>query len=511
MNGKKLPMAQDDPLKSASIPFPLRISVVFLVLGVMLFFFWPRNHTQGIVPFGVEKFVPQEDLMTIPESERPLDFAVIGVDVDSLNYFLLPNIKPSSALPAARYQQVREQLYWLNFELCHGRILNAFPSQTKLYVALPDPKRVKEASGKEQQYFLDYLTLRCKWTADQIKDRIHFFKSPTPLIWAQDIGKILGRDEKGRWVIFRGSQDIPLYRQAVVDLCAAYPEHFAYRDLPGGVSAEGGDEDLARTPDGKQVLILGRHRALKLMNIPMTPSTAPGLNQGQLLQDENVFSKAFDGMPVCLLPAGALVNPRLGNDELFHLDMSTAVVGMAREAQAFVPTYLPNPVDRLSGQPLDPDFVKSVQGELDLIASELTGMGYKVDRLPFGDHPVRSPANMVRFYDPEKGKCEVMLAKYPVHINEGQPGSITPQEALKRILALLQTASQVWQDKPGEVQYQALMDAFAKVWADMDDTDKEPNPLFDQWVKTFNQAGIDVIPVSDYAWGAGGLHCQVLR
>jgi hypothetical protein len=259
------------------------------------------------------------------------------------------------------------------------------------------------------------------------------------------------------------------------------------------------------------MFILGRHRALKFMNSTSTASTAPSMSRDQLLQDEKVFSKAFVGLPVCFLPAGALLNPSLGNDELFHLDMSTAVVGMARKAQAFVPTYLPNPVDRMSGQPLDTDFVKSVQGELDLIASELEALGYKVDRLPFGDHPVRSPANMVRFYDPEKGKCEVFLAKYPVHMDEGKPGSITPQEEVKEKLTLLQTTSQAWQNKPGEAQYQALMDAFSKVWADMDNTEKEANPLFDQWVKTINKAGIEVIPVSDFAWGAGGLHCQVLR
>jgi hypothetical protein len=505
-------MTQNASLKESRIHFPpLRTSAILLMLGLMVFFFWPRTRTQGVAPLANETFHSQNGLMTIPESERPLDFAVIGVDAESQAYFLLPNIKSNPALLASRYQQIREQLYWLNFELCHGRILNAFPAQTKLYVALPDPEKVKDATGKEERYFLDYVHLRCGWTEDQIKNRIRFFNSPIVLTWAQDIGKILGRDEKGRWVIFRGPQDISLYRQAIVELCSAFPDQFAYQDLPNGVSAEGGDEDLVRTPDGNQLLILGRHRALKYMNIPSTPSTSPGVSRDQLFQDQNVFSKAFDGLPVSLLPTGALVKPALGNDELFHLDMSTAVVGMAREAQAFVPTYLANPVDRMSGQPLDADFVKSVQGELDMIAAELEAMGYKVHRLPFGDHPVRSPANMVRFYDPEKGRCEVMLAKYPVHMNEGQSGSVTPQEQLKGKLSALQAAAQNWQDKPSDTQYQALMDAFTQVWAEMDSTDKEPNPLFDQWVKTFNQAGIDVIPVSDYAWGAGGLHCQVLR
>lgn len=449
--------------------------------------------------------------MTIPESERPMDFAVIGVDSDKFSYFSLPELKPNPSLPTASYNRVREELYWLNFELCHGRVLNALPPQIKLYVALPDPKRVQDATGREEKYFLDYVRLRCNWTQDRIASQIRFFKSPVPLIWAQDIGKILGRDDRGRWVVFRGSQDIPLYRQAVLDLCAAYPEQFTFRDLPDGVSAEGGDEDLVRTPDGDQVLIVGRHRALKLMNTTRTPSTAAAMSRDEIVQDQKEFSAAFAGLPVCLLPAGALLDPSLGNDELFHLDMSTAVVGMAREAQAFVPTYLANPVDRITGQPLDANFVKSVQGEFDQTAVELEGLGYKVERLPFADHPVRSPANLVRFYDPQKGKCVVLLAKYPVHDNEGNGGAITPQVELKSKLDALQSACKDWQEKPGEIPYQALMDAIAKVWADMDDTDKEFNPVFRQWVKTFNRAGIDVIPVSDFAWGAGGLHCQMLR
>ncbi len=505
------PLGKDETQKNISTKRRLHLSILLILLGFAAFYFWPRTHSEGFKPSLSENLQYQEGLMTIPETERPLDFAVIGVDSDRPDYFMLPDMKPSNTFPSPQYEEVREQLYWLNYELCHGRVLNALPPLTKLYVALPDPKRVKEATGREEKYFLDYLRTRCLWPEERIRNQVRFFKSPVPLIWAQDIGKILGRDDRGRWVIFRGAQDIPLYRQAVLDLCAAYPDQFSYRDLPNGVSAEGGDEDLVRTPEGNQLLILGRHRALRLMNTNSTPSQAPSLNSKDVQQDQRIFSQAFAGLPVCLMPAGALVKPSLGNDELFHLDMSTAIVGTAREARAFVPTYLPNPIDRITGQPLDLDFVKTAQWEFDQIADELEGLGYRVERLPFGDHPVRSPANLIRYYDPEKGKCVVLLAKYPVHDVEGKVGAITPQEELKAKLDSLQRASDQWQNKPEEAQFRFLIDALAKVWADMDDTDKEVNPIFDQWVKIFNREGIEVIPVSDFAWGAGGLHCQMLR
>ncbi len=503
-------MTETDALRNSRNPLPFLLGAFLIIFVAAFYFILPRVTSRGIAPLSAEVFHNQDGLMTIPETERPLDFVVIGIDSDNPSFYLLPSITPGPTLPAVDYQKVHEQLYWLNFELCHGRVINAFPPQTKLYVALPDPRRVKGASGNEERYFLDYLASRCGWSLDQIKNRVHFFKSPTPLIWAQDIGKIIGRDGKGRWIIYRGPQDLPLYHQAVADLCAAYPDQFAYRDLPAGVSAEGGDEDLVRTPSGNQVLLLGRHRALKLMNNSLTPSTAPALSQEQLLQDQDEFSKAFDGLPVCLLPSGALLKPSLGNDELFHLDMSTAVVGMAREAQAFVPTYQSNPIDRVTGQPLDGDFVKSLQGEMDLIASELETLGFKVNRLPFGDHPVRSPANMVRFYDPEKGKCEVLLSKYPVQTTE-DPNATPAQEVLKEKLGALQLKAGEWQKQPSEGRFKDVLDSIAEVWKEMDQTDKESNPLFDQWVSIFNRAGIDVIPVSDFAWGAGGLHCQVLH
>ena len=181
-------------LESPSYRFPRRhysLSILLILLGSAVFYFWPRNHSEGFKPSPKQNLQYQEGLMTIPETERPLDFAVIGLDSDRPNYFMLPDMKPNNNLQASRYEEVREQLYWLNYELCHGRVLNALPPLTKVYVALPDPKLVKDATGREERYFLDYLRTRCLWPEDRIRDQVRFFKSPVPLIWAQDIGKIL--------------------------------------------------------------------------------------------------------------------------------------------------------------------------------------------------------------------------------------------------------------------------------------------------------------------------------
>jgi len=107
-----------------------------------------------------------------------------------------------------------------------------------------------------------------------------------------------------------------------------------------------------------------------------------------------------------------------------------------------------------------------------MIAAELEAMGYKVHRLPFGIIQSESPANMVRFYDPEKGRCEVMLAKYPVHNERGTIWVGYTAGTIEGKVVRLQAAAQNWQDKPSDTQYQALMDAFTQVWAEMDSTDK---------------------------------------
>lgn len=454
----------------------------------------------------------------IPETERPLDVCVIGLDAHLSSYFFLPSIKKADSMDKGQWDEIQRQLYWLNLELSHSRILSSIPSSTQLYVAIPDSKSVTESLGGEKEFFIGYLKERCGWPEDRIRDKVHFFKSPTPLVWSQDIGKILGKDDEGRWVIFRGPNDLELYRQAILSLCAAYPGQFAYCDLPNGISAEGGDEDLVRTPDGKLVLLVGRHRAVRYLqwcngyswadSNAIPPFDQP-LNTEQIAFAHDGLQKAFEPLQVVIIPEKVMENPALGTNELFHLDMVLAVAGKAGEETAFVPTYLPHPVDRINGHPLDPAFVKKLQWELDKVAEEMKSLGFSVKRLAFGDHPVRGPSNLLRFYDPVKGRCVVFLSKYPRQLDG--PFSHTSEGELLSRLTLLRQAAESWMGAPDEPHYHEVQDAISGVWKQMDATAAEPNPYFVKMKRTIEKAGIDVVTVPDYPWGAGGIHCETLH
>lgn len=484
------------------------LAVATGLLGFALGWIYGRAHTPEIHPIPAPVYA--NGITLVPESERPLGFCVIGVEGCELSTCYLPQLQKTASMPESSFQEIRRQWFWLNFEMSHGRILNALPPETQVYVALPDPEKVNDADGSEEKFFLDYLKTRCGWAEGQISKRIHFFKSPTPLVWAEDIGKILGRDNQGRWVIYRGSNDIAAYRQAIEDLCRDYPDQFAFRDLPQGISAEGGDEDLVRTPEGQLSFLVGRHRARKYLEWAGGHSlSGESVSQDKLAKAQGMFSSAFDGVPAFFIPSQPLKNPSLGNDNLFHLDMSVAVLSFLGSPKAFVPSYVDRPIDRVSGEPLDPDFVHSLQEEYDLIASDLSNAGYKVDRLALDDHPVRSPANMVKFYDPASGRCTVFLAKYPYHMVE--PGQSSPQKKFKDGLEDLKQKGEAWQQKPDETNFKALHQSLESFWATMDEVSASPNPLFEKNRELLQKAGIEVVAVPDYAWGSGGLHCQLLH
>ena len=454
----------------------------------------------------------------IPESERPLDVCVIGLEANQPSYFLLPTLKKTSGMASGAFKEIQKQLYWINLELSHGRILSALPATTQLYVALPDSSAVTESLGGEKDLFLGYLEDRCHWTEGQIQARIHFFKSPVVLNWSQDIGKILGKDDKGRWVICRGSNDQESYRQAIVALCRAFPDRFAYHDLPEGISTEGGDEDLVRSPGGNLVLLAGRHRAWRYLQWSngfsgtepnLWPSFGQALNGKELSYAQEGFQKAFSPLAVSFVPSKLFKNPSLGSDELFHLDMLVAVVGNPGQKCALVPTYLRHPVDRISGQPLPADFVKHLQREFDEVAGQMKTLGFPVVRLPLDDHPVRSPANMLRYYDPETGHCTVLISKYPNQT--GAPFPQTTQGQLLGRLGDLRQAVDDWEGAPGEGPYQAVLNSLASVWSQMDKAANETNPLTDQTRAKLEKAGMNVVAVPDFSWGAGGLHCETLH
>lgn len=490
-------------------PFPLvrLLFAISVLTGIALV--WTRGKAHGrnsLTPVPVYK----NGITLIPESERALDACVIGVDPSRGIFCFLPFLQREASMPAARFKEIHQQLYWLNFEISHGQLLNALPRGTQVYVALPDPKNVKEADGIEESLFRSYLKVRCGWTSADIRGRIHFFKSPVPIVWTQDIGKILGYDDQGRWVISRGSNDQKGYSESVAALCQAYPEKFTYRDLPQGVSGEGGDEDLARTPDNQLVMLVGRHRVSHYLEWAAgRPLSGQAINPDELLQVQDLFSEAFDGVPAVFIPRQALENPGLGNNELFHLDMSVAVLSEGGKTHAFVPSYIDQPIDRVTGLALDPAFVKSLQGEYDLMASDLSSMGYSVDRLAVTDHPVRSPDNFIRFYDPIAKRCTILLAKYPYNLRDTVEPA--PQEKLMESFKDIREKGETWAKAPNEANFLGLRYSIDRTWQTMEWASAQPDPYFEQNRALFQKSGFDVISVPDYAWGSGGLHCQLLH
>ena len=470
----------------------------------------PHGKVQGRIPAFQGETQLNDGMIFVPESERPLDACVLGVDPGRDDYFLLPKLRKTASLTEKHFREIQEQLYWLDFELAHGKVMRVLPPAAQVYTALPDPRKVKKADGRERAMFLHYLKARCGWSDQRAAAQIHFFKSPVPLVWAQDIGKILGCEASGQWVIFRGPDDLPEYRQAVADLCAAYPKVYTYRELPKGVSAEGGDENLARSPDGRLVFMVGRHRVYKYLEATNgEPAEGRVLTQEETVQAQAAFSEAFAQIPVVFLPTGALENPALGNSELFHLDMSVATMADGTKARAFVPTYVAHPMDRLAGQPLDPSFVEGLQREYDLTAGELESLGYQVQRLWVDDHPVRSPANLVRYYDPGTRRCTVWLAKYPSQ--EPGPDGLSAQQKLLNALSELGRKAGDWEARPTDQTYGDLRAQIAAVWKEMDEATAAPDDAFNQNRARLIKDGFNVMTVGDYAWGSGGLHCQLLH
>lgn len=491
-------------------PFPFGKAILAAAFLIGLVVVWTYGMAHGRNSTLRPAFSMRDGTVLIPESERPLDFCVIGVDPSRSLFCFLPFLQQEALMPPSRFQEIHRQLYWLNFEISHGRLLNALPRSTQIYVALPDPKSVKEADGTEEGLFRGYLKAHCGWTEADIQGRIHFFKTPVPIVWAQDIGKILGHDAQGRWIISRGSNDQRGYGESVGALCQAYPNLFTFRDLPAGVSAEGGDEDLVRTPDGNLAMLVGRHRARNYLEWAGGRSlNAQVLSQDDLLKAEDLFSGAFEGVPAIFIPSRALENPALGNNELFHLDMSVVVLSVGGKTHAFVPSYIDHPIDRVTGQPLDPAFVKSLQDEYDLMASELTSLGYPVDRLAITDHPVRSPANLVRYYDPTTGHCTVLLARYPYNFSGS--GGFVPQERVMDSFKDLREKGEAWEKASNEYNFLQLRRSIEVAWQTMDGAGSQSDPFFEKNRELFQKAGVDVVAVPDFAWGSGGLHCQILH
>jgi hypothetical protein len=474
-----------------------------------------------ILPYG--QSIPSEGITLVPESERPLDFFVMGIDPIQKGYFLLPTIDNRNGVSAKQLEEMEKKLYWLNFELSHGAIMRFLPPNSNLFASVPWVKSAGGTGDREKAYFREYLAARCGWTKADIESRVHFFLTPATLVWAQDLGEILGRDAKNRAVINIGQTgQMSQFRRDIRDLVKAFPEHFKLKVLPEGINAEGGDEELARTPNGEMAFMVGRHRVLSYLEyrdgVQRDTYNEKFISESDIEEARTFISKAFYGLPVWIVPEKVLTYPDRGNNELFHLDMVASVLYNHKNTpDAFVPTYLPGPVDATLNKPLDKDFVAKAQREYDLVARQLKSLGYKITRLPFADHPVRGPVNFVKYYDRNKDRFSVLLPKYPYHLSlkyqepEHLEMAVCPNMRIKSALDSLDEKAFEWQENLTADNFRRFMEAIDGVWREMAEVEQQPNPIFETQAELIRRNGYDVVGIPSYPGGSGGLHCQSLR
>jgi hypothetical protein len=106
------------------------------------------------------------------------------------------------------------------------------------------------------------------------------------------------------------------------------------------------------------------------------------------------------------------------------------------------------------------------------------------------------------------GKYTVLLAKYPAYLPVTDPN--TPQSRLDAALDFLNSETESWLISKTDDGYKNVKAAIAKLWKIMDEICAAPNPTYEAQYKIFKDLGYDVITIPVYAWGAGGLHCQMM-
>ncbi len=481
--------------------------VFFIVIFLQALF--AQEEWKFPIPKG--KRIPGENLIMVPESERFMSFAVMGLWPNTSTYYFLPELKKKKGMTDAQLNEVREQFYWLNFELSHGRVIRNLPKYTQFYVALPDRKYVKESLGWEKKLFLQFLKEKCGFTDEDISHRFNFFKSEIQLEWAQDACKVLGREENGRVVIAYSKGDNNPYVGTMQNLANDFPEDFRLVEIDRNLSAEGGDEDIIWQPGGDVAFLAGRNRALEYFRRSRQESyEEQSLTKEMVEEARTAYSNAVFGTKVVFMPEKTLLDAKLRCRETFHLDMIATTLPdiKGKGFRAFVPSYTKEAYDALTFAPLDPEIMKGAQREFDLAAEQFKKMGYAVSRLYFSDHPVRGPVNIGRFRNKETGKYTVLLAKYPYHLPPGDPNC--PQARINFILDKLNEETADWMENPNTQKYNEVVSWIDTMWRIMDEVALMPNPIYEAQKKVFTDLGYDVITIPMYAWGAGGLHCQLM-
>jgi hypothetical protein len=445
----------------------------------------------------------------VPEAERTLRRIVLGLQPNATSMVMVPETMawdPHTRDPRVRW--LRRQIYRLEFELVHGGIFRAAPPRSRFFVAVPDSRTTPESMGNEEEVFREYLRQRIGWSDAIIDARVRFYTVPTAIPFPQDMAEPVGYDERGRLVLAIGSDAEDYYRAAVERIVQAFPQDFTIRRLPG-VNTEGGDLALVRLPEGTVGLLVGHNRIRRWVDRVYGSSPGAPIPESQISEAQDAYRRAFGGIEILVLGREALVDPRLANPEIFHVDMVAAVLRGPAGIAAFVPTYHGTPIDAVTTLRLEPEAVARFQAEYDRAASQLAARGYRVARIPFADHPVRNPVNVGKYTDAETARSYVLLGRYPDHLPSAS--GLNARAGLQRVLDGLDAAVGEWRKDSSEKHWAAVQAAVAAAWTAMDRSTQAPNPIFESQRGVYESYGIGVGTVPIFPTGEGGVHCLVLQ
>lgn len=456
------------------------------------------------VPNGY--YLNKEKILIVPEAERHLSFIIISLWPIGQKYVLLPDITKPKGISEKEIIEMEKLIYWINFEFTHGNILRKLPLYTKIFVALP-----KSVGNLEKKFFTEYLKIRCSFTDENIKQRIYFFYINSNMHWAQDTCEIIGLDEKNRIVMGMSNTDSGEYLSTIKSLVKTYSSFFKIKWFKENTSAEGGDEEIVTMPDGKPALLVGRNRIIRYIELQhmIPPDTNTPYEQWMVEEARTAYSNSVYNLPVYIIPEKLLYIKTLGTDEIFHLDMYLVVLPNKQKSKAFIPIYDKDEImDILSKELISKEFIIKCNEEYNAVAQQMKEIGFEVIRIPFYDHPVRNPANVVKFRNKDTGKITILLGKYPYHLAENK--GISPQQKIQDALYYLEDNLVIWKENPNKEVYTNILNALNNLFYIMEEEEKIKNPIAEKQANIYKKYGYEVLLIQQYAWGPGGLHCSLL-
>ena len=262
-------------------------------------------------------------------------------------------------------------------------------------------------------------------------------------------------------------------------------------------------------PAGGVALFIGQNRVRRYLEFQVgTPFDEKRVEPEKIDEVRKAFASAF-GLKTVVVSDRDLLQPELANKELFHLDMLVAVFRGSRGVVAFVPTYRGAPVDAMTHVELPPEMVSRLEAEYDRVAAQMAANGYRVVRLPYADHPVRSPVNVGKFRDPVSKREFVMLGRYPYHLD--LPDRRNPQRELRLEFQQLDRAVARWRSARTDENWKRVEETVRGVWQELDRSVSSPNPIFEEQRRIYESNGVEVWPIPVYPTGEGGIHCLVLE